>query len=441
MRKFKFDPATGRAMLNGKPYFMRGSNITLYRFFEDSECGNLPWEEKWVRLLHQRVKDMHWNCLRYCIGFPPEAWYDIADEAGILIDDEFPIWYGGKGWSKWCKGLDDRLAVEYREWVQDRWNHPCVAIWDANNETISDRRGHPAGAGTRSFHPAVGQQLHRPAAAGRYVRVAPVSLLQCELQAGQSGNCRSGSARQRHPQRRQARGGHQRIRLAVGQPRRHADHAHAQLYRNLVGENATAAQRFHVQATYTAAETEFWRAHRHAAAVMHFTTLGYSRPDGQTCDHWTKGGVARLQWEPEFHKYVRDAFAPVGLMVDYWSGRAVHGAKVRVPVMLLNDLDQAWQGPVALRLKCGERVLFEAKQDCRLEPLGEAKIGFDVAWPEEVVPCALEAELRGADGEPVHSVRDIEIIGAPLTVSRQECLGSYECAMIIPPRLSRPRVT
>ena len=74
---------------------MRGSNITLYRFFEDGECGRLPWDEKWVRLLHQRVKDMHWNCLRYCIGFPPEAWYDIADEAGILIDDEFPIWFGG----------------------------------------------------------------------------------------------------------------------------------------------------------------------------------------------------------------------------------------------------------------------------------------------------------------------------------------------------------
>ena len=45
MREFKFDPATGRAMLNGKPYFMRGSNITLYRFFEDGECGDLPWDE------------------------------------------------------------------------------------------------------------------------------------------------------------------------------------------------------------------------------------------------------------------------------------------------------------------------------------------------------------------------------------------------------------
>ena len=60
-----------------------------------ASAEDLPWDEKWVRLLHQRVKDMHWNCLRYCIGFPPEAWYDIADEVGILIQDEFPIWFGG----------------------------------------------------------------------------------------------------------------------------------------------------------------------------------------------------------------------------------------------------------------------------------------------------------------------------------------------------------
>ena len=46
MREFKFDPTTGRAMLNGKPYFMRGSNITLYRFFEDGDCGDLPLERK-----------------------------------------------------------------------------------------------------------------------------------------------------------------------------------------------------------------------------------------------------------------------------------------------------------------------------------------------------------------------------------------------------------
>jgi hypothetical protein len=183
-----------------------------------------------------------------------------------------------------------------------------------------------------------------------------------------------------------------------------------ELYKNVLGENATPAQRFHMQATWLAADTEFWRAHRKAAAVMHFTTLGYSRRDGQTCDHWQQGGVATLQWEPEFYRYVRDAFAAVGLMVDYWNDRPVHGVKARVPVILINDLDQPWRGPVALRVKCGDRALLEAKQDCQIEPLGQNKIVFDVAWPEQLGPCVLEAELRGADGEPVRSVRDIEII-------------------------------
>ena len=135
MRQFHFDSATGHAMLNGKTYFMRGSNVTLYRFFEDSECGDLPWKQDWVRLFHQRVKEMHWNCLRYCIGFPPEAWYDIADEMGILIQDEFPIWSHTKEVNR------QELMAEYAEWMRERWNHPCVVIWDSNNETKSTETG------------------------------------------------------------------------------------------------------------------------------------------------------------------------------------------------------------------------------------------------------------------------------------------------------------
>ena len=142
MRSFRFDPKTRMALLNGKPYFMRGSNITLYRFFEDSECSSLPWQTNWVRQLHRKMKEMHWNCLRYCIGLAPEAWYRIADEEGILIQDEFPIWYGGAGWSKWPPGLkSDELAIEYDEWMRERWNHPSVVIWDASNETASPETG------------------------------------------------------------------------------------------------------------------------------------------------------------------------------------------------------------------------------------------------------------------------------------------------------------
>jgi beta-galactosidase len=414
MREFRFDPATGRAMLNGRPYFMRGSNFTLYRFFEDSECGNLPWNEKWVRRLHQRVKDMHWNCLRYCIGFPPEPWYDIADEEGILIDDEFPIWFGGSQ-KRWPSDLkSEELATEYKEWMRERWNHPCVVVWDGNNETINQETG-----------PAIQQ-------------VRALDLSNRPWDNSYNYPQEPGDMFESHPYHFGGPGNFKLADLATAAqiPQgnvSHNDGKHAvvineygwlwlnrdgtpttlteQLYQNLSGTNSTTAQRFHIQATYLAAETEFWRAHRNAAAVMHFTTLGYARPDGQTSDHWIKGGVAKLQWEPEFHKYVRDAFAPVGMMIDFWNNTPSAGTRSRVPVMLINDLYESWNGPVTLRVKRGDKVLVETKQDARIEPLGTTNVVFDIVWPEQTGPCVLEAELRGADGKPVHSVRDLEVLG------------------------------
>ena len=84
-----------------------------------------------------------------------------------------------------------------------------------------------------------------------------------------------------------------------------------------------------------------------------------------------------------------------------------------MPVVVSNDLNQPWQGPVALRLMRGERVVFEqSKPDCRLAPRGQATVVFDVAWPKETGAYVLVAELRGADGEAVHSVREMEILDA-----------------------------
>ena len=83
---------------------------------------------------------MHWGSIRYCIGFPPELWYDIADEEGFLIQDEFPIWIGDAT-KPGPPGIDrpkaDKLIAEYTEWMRERWNHPCAAIWDASNETFT----------------------------------------------------------------------------------------------------------------------------------------------------------------------------------------------------------------------------------------------------------------------------------------------------------------
>lgn len=121
--------------MNKKPYYLRGTNVTIMRFFEDPDRNNLPWKDDWVIKLHQGFKDFYWNSMRYCIGFPPERWYEVADSLGILIQDEYPVW----GINKNLKA--ENLINEYRAWMQERWNHPSVVIWDSQNETVTPETG------------------------------------------------------------------------------------------------------------------------------------------------------------------------------------------------------------------------------------------------------------------------------------------------------------
>ncbi|MHC4404356.1 MAG: glycoside hydrolase family 2 TIM barrel-domain containing protein, partial [Planctomycetota bacterium] len=137
MRRFHFDPQTGIGVLNGKPYYLRGSNVCYFRFEEDPLRAGKPWDERWVRTLHRRFKSLHMNALRYCIGFPPEVWYRVADEEGIIIQDEFPIWTLGE--DAMTPVGAEVLADEYRDWIQEHQNHACVLIWDAQNESRFDK--------------------------------------------------------------------------------------------------------------------------------------------------------------------------------------------------------------------------------------------------------------------------------------------------------------
>ncbi|HEY3756885.1 MAG TPA: glycoside hydrolase family 2 TIM barrel-domain containing protein [Opitutaceae bacterium] len=411
MRELRFDPATHQALLNGHPYFPRGSNVTLYRFFEDSECGDRPWDAAWVRRLHQRVKDMHWNCLRYCIGFPPERWYDIADELGILIEDEFPVWYGGPGWSKYPTALrSEELAREYTEWMRERWNHPSVIIWDASNETTSDQTG-PAVAQVRGL-----DLSHRPWSNSYSPPAEPGDVFESHPYHFQKPNFRLSDLATADP-------------IPQGNAR-HNDGTHAvvineygwlwlnrdgtpttltkEVYENLLGKHSTTAERRHLYARCLAAETEFWRANRHAAAVMHFTTLGYSRPDGQTSDNWSD--VGSLAWESEFLRYVKDAFAPVGLMVDFWRDDAKAGTEEKIGVRLINDLGEPWSGPVALRLRSMDgSTVYEATRNATIDSYGRTAVDFGVTWPSTSGRFILEAELRGVDGETIHSTRELSV--------------------------------
>lgn len=413
MRELRFDTVTHQAMLNGKPYFLRGTNISLYRFFEDPLCENLPWDYEWVRKMHQRFKnDMHWNSYRNCIGFPPEEWYNIADEEGFLIQDEFPIWYGATTWNKWIKKLNsDELTLEYKEWMQERWNHPSVVIWDASNETqlsepyidtaiarvrtldLSDRSWDNSYSTFRSgsdifeSHP-----YHFYDANFKLKDIAKASIMP-------EGNVI------KNP------GTYPVIINEYGWLWLNRDGNPTtltrQLFENLSGKNATAQARWKLSAQYIAAETEFWRCHRKAAGVMYFTGLGYDRPDGQTCDNWID--VKNLKWEPEFYNYVRDAFSPIGIMIDFWDDRIKNGAPLNIPIITINDLDKDWHGKIRLRLLKNETVVREKTQEIVISALGQNKFSFVFNTDLKKGNYTIEASLLDTPFGTIKSIRNFKM--------------------------------
>jgi beta-galactosidase len=411
MREFRYDTLSKMTMLNGKPYFMRGSNVTLYRFFEDEACKDLPWNPDWVRNLHRSFKQFHWNGLRYCIGLAPEEWYRIADEEGILIQNEFPIWYGGQGWNVWPEELKtEELAREYSEWMQDQWNHPCVVIWDASNETLSHD------GKTEEIAKAIDivrklDLSNRPWDNSYSTIRSPGDVL--ELHPYHFSNpdfkLKDIAVADINPGGNPDEKKYMKIVNEYGWLWLNRDGTPTtltrDLYKNLLGKDSTIAQRRHLYAEYLAAETEFWRCHRQCASVLHFTALAYSRDDGQTSDHFVD--VENLVYENEFLKYLPDAFSPVGLMLDEWGNEIKSGVSHDYNIIAINDLEPEWNGKVFLRIFDHVKVVSEQSRDIVIPAFGQTAISLNLISPELPGTYTVIASLERKNEKPIKSIREI----------------------------------
>ena len=424
MRTFRFDPESGRAMLNDKVYYMRGTNVTVLRFFEDSARADLPWDKQWVRRLHQQFKQMNWNSIRYCIGFPPDFWYDIADEEGFLIQDEFPIWYAGNTWPRELKA--EHLIEDFSRWMQHRWNHPCVVIWDAQNETISDETG----LAIRAVRPL--DLSNRPWDNGWSEPQSETDCIEAHPYVFM------GLTAARHPSLFEKWMSTPRIpgngpSEMSGKKKTYANpiiiNEYGWLWVNrdgtptrlskskydiLIGADKTADDYRRTYARYLAAKTEYWRAHRKCAGVLHFCGLGYSLPVmGETSDNFVD--VQTLQFDPYFEDYVKDAFNPVGVMIDAWQQRYPADSLIDVPVYIINDLYQEQQGKVTLSVRQNDETLSPQTQSLTVPALGRTIVHFTLRLPAEAGAYELAAELIGVPGGPVTSLRSFVIDREPLT--------------------------
>ncbi len=419
VRSFRFDPQTKRALLNGKPYFMRGSNVTIYRFFEDAERKDRPWREDWVRRLHRKFKTMNWNSLRYCIGFPPESWYDIADEEGFLIQDEFPIWLLNKAPEN---PMAEKIIPEYVEWMNERWNHPSVVIWDAQNESYTAETGKALQAvraldlSNRPWENGWAE----PQADTDCVEAHPYLFIrawngQKPFKMSEISGI-SGRPPLQGPQKKRD------VPIIIneyawlwltrdGNPTCLTD----KVYESLLGPNSTVEQRRLLYARYLAAKTEFWRAHRECAGVLHFCALGYSRPGdkprpegGATSDHFID--LENLTFEPHFEEYVKDSFNPLGLMLDFWAEKAKAGSSDQLKVFVINDLYADWKGDVRLRISKSDQEVWSQSKACTVAALGREILEFTVQFPNEAGRYVIQAELKDGAGKTIRSLRDFTIM-------------------------------
>ncbi|MBN1421666.1 MAG: discoidin domain-containing protein [Planctomycetes bacterium] len=414
MRSFAFDRARGRAILNGKTRFLRGTNVCVYRFFEDPARGDRPWREEWVRRLHRAFRSMHWDSIRYCIGFPPEVWYRVADEEGFLIQDEFPLWGLAEGPEPVTA---KELAREYAAWMEERANHPCVVIWDAQNETRTDETGKAIGMvrGLDLSGRPWDNGWAPPQTPDDVYESHPYLFINAAFRlsdlAGVSGVPRGNPI---------ANPGNPIVINEYGWLWLNRDGTPTTLskkvYENILGPDATVDALRETYARYLAALTEFWRGHRACAGVLHFCGLGYSRAGGQTSDHFID--IERLTFEPYFARYVRDAFAPVGLMIDEWAEELPAGAKRTIPVVVINDLPEdrevtvgIWLGQDGHALHRDEaRWPISPNQTVSVPAFGDVRLTFWAEIPSRAGRYRLVADLARSDAPPVRSIREFEVL-------------------------------
>ncbi len=402
--------------LNGEKIILRGTNVTLHRFFEDPDCGNLAWDKEWVRkFLIDYPQQLNWNAMRICVGLVPDFWYDIADEYGLLLQNEWMYWQN-HGWN-------DQIRQEYTDWVWSDGNHPSIVIWDAINENWDDYIGNilipelKELDGTRIWdtgymtsdemtsdemdepHPYQGVIAWLQPGANRDVYplgsldFKPASLLKIqEASSAQLVNeygwiwlWRNGSP----------------SKLTV------------ETYNYYLGSNSTPEQNWEFQSYWMQLETEWLRSEPAIAGVLAFCYL--TNNYGYTGD-WFKGNIKDL--EPTITlDWLKHAFAPAATFINLTDERYIKIKQPHEPdsnllfnLAGINNLTIPVNGTVEIKLldNSGNSSVNQ-KMDVSLQSFQRTDIPVSIILPKTTGGYVLVAEFTPLNGEKSISRRFIRI--------------------------------
>jgi hypothetical protein len=311
---------------------------------------------------------------------------EIADEAGLLIQNEYFIWTARPSKQYFRRWDEAELVRQYCDWVRDNWNHPSLVIWDACNETHDPVFGEKVIPTARKLDLSGrpwenGYNL--PAAAGDLVEDHPYLFIRTAMHDDAKFEMTQletmDGKRRRGDQYPAIINEYDWLWLRRdGTP----TVATEKLYPKYLGPNATPQQRFALNAYLLAGLTEFWRVHRHHAGVQHYGYLIYDQPLGYTCDHFID--VEKLIVEPHFADWVAESFKPLGVYVNFWRPELAAGADRQFVVLTINDRHRSVDGVLTLTLEdAGGKVVARAEQPFAQKALGRQRHELSLKIPDD----------------------------------------------------------
>ena len=363
--------------LNGERTYLRGTNVTLHRFFEDPDCQALPWDRDWVtKLLAHYPKQLHWNAMRVCVGIAPDFWYDIADSVGLMLQNEWLYWQD-HGW-------DDQIRAEYTNWVYSDGSHPSIIIWDAINENWNEYVGNELIPELKQLDPTriwdAGYMTAEEMALDEMDEPHPYMIpgWRPDLPDYLQENPYPLGDLFWWPER-----WHQEFASSAAQLVNEygwvwlwrdgsPSHLTKQVYPYYLDENATAEDRWEMQAYWLQCQTEWLRTRRDLAGILAFCYLSDNL--GFTGDWWV-GEVAELNPSPTLH-WFQHCFAPSGVYIDLRDQRYIKmgeayepGAEFSVNLVGVTDKQSVVNGTVTLRLLNAQgKERLQQNMDIQIRP-------------------------------------------------------------------------
>ncbi len=389
MREFRVQE--GRFFLNGKRIFLKGGNIAFHRFLSDAERGLLPWNEDWVRkLLVEIPKSHNFNFLRAHIGQMYSKWYDIADEGGMLLQNEWMFWT--------TTGTEAQITKEFTRWVQDNWNHPSIIIWDPLNESSDPVVQDDVVPKMKQLDPT------RPWESVDFLEEHPyIYSLGPVLNAERFGFARG----LREIEDSQAPKMLNEFLWWWLDKENNPTVLTEDVVERWLGRGWTKEGLIAHQSFLAAELVELFRRMR-VDAIQPFVYL--SNNAGPT-GHWFLGDIAGLVPKPLLAT-LKNAFAPFGVSVEMWDRHFAAGETRSVRMFVFNDDPLAHEGTLRYGIVRGRDTwLHEARERLSVGPSGCSIVPVQLKFPDQPGPYEIVAELSGEEGRCSESRKVAHVSG------------------------------